>query len=336
MTAASLIRHGARTDGLRPIDSRRDMAALADLMEAGFGGALDPEGRRLIAEMRSFGRAGWLGWMAGRFFLPPAAYPLGYVWSEADRLVGNASILPVDLRGTRWVVANVAVLPEFRRRGIARSMVVACLDLARRRRASEVMLQVEPENSAAVRLYEQLGFVTVRVRTQFRRPAGPPPRISPDDARPRTAAEWREHYRLAATAYPEGLLWPVPLQARLFRPELLPGLLGLAGQRHWVSVEAGRIRAGLTARADWDPTFWRLIVVTSPEARGRVESGLIAAALQGLEADHGAVLDYPAGGADEMLRALGFLPERTLAWMRLELGAVREAQARDSAPSPET
>jgi ribosomal protein S18 acetylase RimI-like enzyme len=306
---------------MRAIDARRDMAALADLMEAGFGSDLDVEGRRLIQEMRAFGRAGWLGWLFGRFFLPPAAYPLGFVWHIAGRLVGNASILPVDRGARRWVIANVAVLPDFRRRGIGRAMVDACVELARRGNADEVMLQVEPDNDGAVQLYERLGFSTASVRTSYRRPAAIPvggEEPSPS-ARLRRPAEWRQHFHLAVETHPEGMLWPFPLQARLFREAPLAQALGLAADRHWVWSEGGKLIAGLTAQPDWNPATWRLILVVRPEGRGRVEADLLGRALADAVDEHGALLDYTAGAAVESLQALGFRAERTLAWMRLDL-----------------
>ena len=57
----------------------------------------------------------------------------GFVWEEDGKMVGSANVLR---QGTsdRWYIANVAVLPEYRRRGIARRLVEACMDLARERK----------------------------------------------------------------------------------------------------------------------------------------------------------------------------------------------------------
>jgi hypothetical protein len=80
MTAAMLQRAAAH--GLRRVDPRRDMAGLADLIQVAFAERLDDPGRRMVAAMRAFGRWGWLGWAVGFLFLPPAAYPEGFVWLE--------------------------------------------------------------------------------------------------------------------------------------------------------------------------------------------------------------------------------------------------------------
>src|SRR5512134_3714944 len=98
-------------DGMRLVDPRRDLSGLADVIESAFADSLDLAGRRMADEMRRYGRLGWLGWLLGRFLLPPAAYPKGYVWIEDGHLVGNASLMPVQGAADRWVLANVAVYP---------------------------------------------------------------------------------------------------------------------------------------------------------------------------------------------------------------------------------
>src|SRR3972149_2177395 len=84
-------RHGGRC----PVGVTRALLPLADLLELVFGPDLDSAGRQLVRDMRALGRFGWLGGVLSRLILPPAAAPRGYVWEEAGRIVGNASLLPV-------------------------------------------------------------------------------------------------------------------------------------------------------------------------------------------------------------------------------------------------
>ena len=72
MTAVATVRPSSRS-GLRPVDPRRDLAGLADLIELAFVDSLDPAGRRMAQEMRRYGRLGWVGWLFGHLMLPPAA-----------------------------------------------------------------------------------------------------------------------------------------------------------------------------------------------------------------------------------------------------------------------
>lgn len=318
MTAAAVARGRLKREGLLSVRPLRDMAPLADLMEAAFGHELDREGRRLIREMRAFGRAGVLGWLAGRFVLPPAAYPMGFVWYEAGDLVGNASVLPVEAGSPRWVLANVAVRPEFRRRGIGRGMVQACLGLARDRGGQEMILQVESGNEAAIRLYLELEFAQLTERTTYRLPAGTAAGRELDLglARERRAEEWHDQFRLARAEHPEGVVWPMPVRAEFFRGAGWPGA---RPGRHWVWYEGRQLMGSLTARPDWDREAWRLVLVSAAAGRGRVERGLISAGLAHLKGEAAVVIDYPSGAAVSAFEDLGFRSERKLTWMRRKL-----------------
>lgn len=53
---------------------------------------------------------------------------------------------------------NIAVFPEYRRRGAATSLLSALEAEARRRGGEFLSLEVRPSNTGAVRLYTRLGF----------------------------------------------------------------------------------------------------------------------------------------------------------------------------------
>jgi ribosomal protein S18 acetylase RimI-like enzyme len=322
MTAAAHVRPAqANLDGLRPLNPRRDMRAVAEVIEIAFAGQLDANGRRMIRQMKTLGSLGWFGWVAAQLVLPPAAYPLGYVWQESGRVVGNVSLLPSDHLTTRWVIANVAVVPEFRRRGIARALVTAAVDLGAQRGAHEVLLQVDLRAEPAQRLYQTLGFTTQAVRTTWWRAAHRPlPASLPDPhVRVRPDADWPQHYALVRAQYPEGLVWPTPLSADIFRPERLGAALGLHRTQHWIWVDDdGHMAAALTARLGGEIGHWRYILAVSPGARGRAERPLLARALrEGQAARLPVNLDHPHGQAVEALRSLDFEAERSLIWMRI-------------------
>ncbi len=64
-------------------------------------------------------------------------------------------------------ITNVAVRPDLRRRGIARSLLSTVLDDARGRRFKIVVLEVRPSNHHAVTLYESFGFRVVGRRRGY-------------------------------------------------------------------------------------------------------------------------------------------------------------------------
>lgn len=90
---------------------------------------------------------------------------LGWIISDEERPVASAGLLildwpphPFDPTGeTRAYLLNVFVDPEYRRRGLARSLVEFCLSEAHRRNIRVVTLHASREGAP---LYEQLGFKT--------------------------------------------------------------------------------------------------------------------------------------------------------------------------------
>lgn len=308
--------------GIRPIEPRRDMAALAGLIEQAFSERLDASGRRMILGMKMFARAGSLGWFLGRWFLPPAAYPQGYVWEEDGEVVGNASLLPVSGFQQRWVMANVVVKPEYQRQGIARKLIMASIDHARLNGGRRIMLQVDRDNQGARTLYEDLEFKTFSTRTTWLRKGNGewPHDDTQGQVRPRTSNEWREHWALAKRLHPEGLLWPFPVAASIFRPSGLENLFGLGKPKHWVRQEAGRLAGVVSIRPELERRLLRLMMVVEPEWREEIETGLLCEAMQesaALADDF--VLDYPSDVAREKIEALGFKAIRELTWMGMKL-----------------
>ncbi|MBN1967419.1 MAG: GNAT family N-acetyltransferase, partial [Anaerolineae bacterium] len=167
MAAAGLASASTPFSGLRPIHVRRDLGAVADLIEFCFAPTLDAAGRSAIQEMRMISRSGPLLWTLGRLSSVVPGLMQGFVWIEQGRLVGNVSLAPAGYGGG-WLIANVAVHPDYRRRGIARRLMAASMDLIAQRGAFAV-LQVEADNSGAYALYEGLGFHELRTFTRWRR-----------------------------------------------------------------------------------------------------------------------------------------------------------------------
>lgn len=310
------------SQGLRPVNLSRHMAGVAELIEMVFGGTLDESSRRMLEDMRSLGRLGWLGGLAAKMLLPPAAHPRGLVWVHENRVIGNASLMPVEGCPQRCVLANVAVHPDHRRKGIGRALVEACIEEAGTLKCRLLILQVKPTNSEARELYERLGFSVMTMRTTWVRQKAP---VHVDlsaarEARERRPGEWMDQWAMAQRMHPEGLIWPFPLRRDLFQaPRGQGGMFGEA-TRHWVWGEVGQLQASLTAKHASDRAGWRLLLLVEPQARGKAERPLLAAALTKLRADQVTLLlDYPSGLAEAELRDHGFTVHNSLSWMFLTL-----------------
>jgi RimJ/RimL family protein N-acetyltransferase len=76
-----------------------------------------------------------------------------FVAEAGGRMVGWAS-----LEGDRVAELGMFVAPEWRGRGVGRTLLEACVAWARAAGAHKIALQVWPHNVAARRLYESFGF----------------------------------------------------------------------------------------------------------------------------------------------------------------------------------
>ena len=64
-------------------------------------------------------------------------------------------------------ITNIAVLPDFRRRGLAKALLNTAADGARERGCEFITLEVRESNFAAISLYEGAGFMKAGIRKNF-------------------------------------------------------------------------------------------------------------------------------------------------------------------------
>ncbi len=222
---------GSTFSGMRPINLSSDLAQLADLIEVSFADTMDSGGRAALREMRLMSKVGAGLGMVSRLNEMALGINMGYVWVEDGKLVGNVSIYPAQWPrefGSAWIIANVAVHPDYRRQGLARRLMLASLEAIQVRGGSIAVLQVDADNERAQSLYAQLGFRPERNWTVWKRPAGTRARLSTDLWRAaenhvtisnRKTSEWRSEYQLAKAVRPlerGGVGWLRPLHPNLF------------------------------------------------------------------------------------------------------------------------
>ncbi len=84
---------------------------------------------------------------------------VGYVMSRAE--YGQGFVVPGFV--TKGHIISIAVLPEYRRRGIGSSLLQRAMESLRDKyRCSEVYLEVRVSNTPAIKLYEKHGFRVVK------------------------------------------------------------------------------------------------------------------------------------------------------------------------------
>ena len=129
-------------DGPRPVNLRTDLGSLADLIEIAFASSMDSNGRAAVREMRTMSNMPGIGFLGGLNSLMQGM-GTGYVWIADGKLVGNVSVYPADgpgYDGRDWVIVNVAVHPDYQRRGIAQGV-----DSITTRKVRSVLLQTHPD-----------------------------------------------------------------------------------------------------------------------------------------------------------------------------------------------
>jgi ribosomal protein S18 acetylase RimI-like enzyme len=311
---------------LRPLDVRRDLEQVASLMESSFADTLDPDGQRYLRQMRAASRESHPFWSS---LAPegPGMPPRGYVWEESGRIVGNLTMIPFfAARRKIYLIANVAVHPDCRRRGIGRRLTQQALQHARDRKADAAWLQVRQENEAAIRLYQNLGFVERARRATWLGAPRLEGVVGADAATgemarraavgERLGQDWPQQKSWLARAYPDELRWHINLSDAALRPGLIGGLYRTFNEvwvRQWALRREGRLLGALTWQNS--PTYAdNLWLAVPPEGEGQTATLLLKHARERLQV-RPLALDYPAGRAEPAIHEAGFTLEHTLIWM---------------------
>lgn len=314
--------------GLRPLDPRRDLAQVADLIELAFAGDLDRSGYSALRELRLIGYLGGTG-----SWLSSVSWSMsGYVWVEEGRVVGNVTVQRADRYGRRWQIANVAVAPEYRRRGIARALMTEALNHIRDHGGTWAILQVRRENVAARRLYEQLGFedVTAVAELSLAAPPREPFPVTAPWLEELSPEAWMDVFDLARASLPPMAQWWQPLTPERFQitaerrlSEWLSRLL--QGRRTWRLgwYEGAHLQAAVEIQHGGFGDDHRLTIWLHPSRWGQWEGSLIAQAMNRLVRAPARRVTTRVNTAHEALiealTAVGFRNDRTLVTMRCRI-----------------
>lgn len=108
-------------------------------------------------------------WSTSQFKEEFAGFPTTRYMSVAEdgnTIVGYCGVfLPAP--GVEADILTVAVLPEYRRQGIAKEFMRQIEAWSQERQASAMMLEVELANESAIKLYESLGYMKISVRMDY-------------------------------------------------------------------------------------------------------------------------------------------------------------------------
>jgi GNAT superfamily N-acetyltransferase len=255
----------------------------------------------------------------------------GFVWAEDGRVLGNASIQRNPTRRDTWVVGNVATHPDFRNRGIGTSLMSTVIHYARMRGARHVALQVLEGNTAALRVYEKLGFRTVGAVAYYQRPAV---RIQPvwhdvsaaPSVRVRRAS-WKDSddvWQATRDNLPEELTYAEPFDRQVYRLGLrwsLANMLRGNAEQWLVAEDDGVFTGAVRTRVNFELSQHHVELMLPEQATTGHGIRLLGHALQRFEIYISkpllAIQSRPHEPSHTALAAMGFRPTRTLLHMVL-------------------
>ena len=309
---------------IRPFELHQDLGEVVELIQVAFGAHMDPTGRAVLEEMRR--RARWSRFW--RWLWPSVARftaPSGFVWVEDGRVVGNVSLR----RASAWagiLIGNVAVHPDWRRRGIGRSLMRRAIEYASDLGARWVGLEVRAGNDPACQLYEQLGFQPVgRTRWLVRPPDEPAPVPGDERIRRGRARDTRALVGLAreTIAKPQRpLLEFTRRQYTISWDRRIDSWLAGRWERWWVAEAEGRMIGAVRAVRGRGDRPDQIEILVQSRAEGEIESALLHRAIRGLRPSRRmiqVVLPRVTPSLIEALETAGFKKARTLVQMNLPL-----------------
>jgi len=333
MSAITLPAKASEHPHMRSLNVLRDLSAVADLIELCFSPTMDHEGQRYLSDMRRAshddGFLRWANHMAETTSLPLT----GYVWEENEKIVGNASLIPFRDKGKRvHLIANVAVHPDHRRRGIARLLTERTMHHARDKKSTAIWLHVRDDNPGAIKLYADLGFQEAARRTAWTATHDPSLPAPDSDIQivSRHPRFWPQQQDWLRRLYPETLAWYHSWNFTSLKPGFLNWLylfLNDFSVQQWAAVRGDALLAALT----WMPQGGRSDSLYAA-AEGRVVEDisrpgegfepealtqLLIHARRVLSSRSSLSMEYPAGEMTDAITAAGFTPRRTLIWMRV-------------------
>ncbi len=317
MSTISIPLPKAEIGKLRALNILRDLPKVADLVEGCFQTNMDSEGRSYIQQIRRASQdRRYLSWAANSMPLK------GYIWEDQKRIVGNISIVPFrKAKKNIILLANIAVHSDYRRKGIARHLTQKGIETARKRGADSIWLQVEDSNFGAIKLYETLGFQARTRRTTWNASVSLKPQKSSSNIKitSSTARFWAQQHHWLNRNYPEEIRWYRMPDWGNFKPGFKYWRYKLFVEtdvRQWVAQKDGKFQAALIwiqSRARRTP-IW---LASAPQADTEILAALLQHARLHLASQRRDLyIDYPAGELSEAFKIAGFIPRRTLLWMR--------------------
>lgn len=332
MVAAPVTAVGRSSSGPRPINLSRDTRQVLELLDLSFGRMYGSQGRRVIYDRLSFSQVNPL---TLRLSMMTSGFVPGFVWEENGRIVGNLTLLASEVFG-RYMIANVAVHPDYRRQGIARALFHEALDHIIGWGGQTVMLQVESDNDPAITLYRTSGFQILGTMNRWQTSPSNLRYVqihanSVGHLRALGRQDWRAAYHLDRAIVHPDLNWPTPPSPDFYKTGLWRSMVDFLNGRKlaaWVlemrsGANGGRKLIGLVSiSSEWGRPIW-LRMRVDPAWQEEVEPPLLNNAIKHLKRNRSGTIriNHPADDqlTNQLFSDANFRIQRSLTIMTLDL-----------------
>ena len=318
--------HPGRFDPhIRPINVRKDLRFIADLIEQSFFEQMDAEGRDYLRHIRQIA-AGFSPFMVDGGTPETSPFPFqGYLWEEEGKIIGNITLILIKRKSvTTYFIANVAVEPSQRGKGIARKLTARAIAHVQEHGGKQICLQVRSDNPTAIRIYQETGFEETSRRTSWGFSKQVPP-VEKSAARyeisRRKKEDWGEQQLLLQRVYPPDVAWNLPINPNRLRPGFttwLENFMSNITVRTWVIRQNGRLlgSASVESGAASQDYVW---LASSPSNEDAVILSLMPYIFHKAPKPQQVVVNYPAGEGVDSFYKCAMKEIHTLIWMKKDL-----------------
>lgn len=304
---------------IRPLAVSTDLKEIANLLSVCFTDSMDEDGERYIEYLRRFSQSMLFTKIAER---NPEKYSLpgeGFIYEDKGKLVGNITLSRMKYQDEMiYLISNVAVLPEYRGKGIAKELTRTALQYIECKGVNQVWLQVKQENQTAIDLYTQFDFQSFMTRTTWMRKA---PNIylkKPEEIslRKRKKNEWEIQKKLLERMYPAELTSAYGFEIASIQPVLRNVIKDVLRSRittHW-AVEIDQ-QVGFASYDLFPDQSYVNLWVAVPEV---MEKRFLSMLIPAVHARIGKEIrvNYPEKECANCFREIGMRELNTLIWKR--------------------
>jgi len=310
---------------IRAIRLREDLKQIADLIELCFAPKIDAEGRDYIRNIRQTANS-FSGLIPERTTPENSTLPFhGYVCVDGTRIIGNITLILLRNREKgSYFVANVAVHPDYRGRGIGRRLTERAIRHVKEHQGRQIFLQVRDDNPVAIQLYRTIGFEEISRRTMwiYRPDRNMPPDTLPDaKVASREKEDWTQQKMWLQELYPKELHWNLPFRLEKIEPSFANWfnrfLLG-EYQRSW-SVRRNERLIGTATVDRGSDVYDYCWLATSLSWEDEVIRAALPVIQRKMFFPKRLAVNYPAGRASDAFKAVGMKELNTLIWMKYKI-----------------